>query len=230
MFRSSDNGASWIQVPNGLTHPVIRALAVSPIGSIFAGTGTNGIHRSADNGSNWSQVGLAGLSIQSITVNSQGHIFAGTSSNGVFRSTDNGQTWTDLSSGLTILRAAALAITPDGFIYAGTFGGAVLKSRQSTTSVQWTESNIPSSFALWQNFPNPFNPTTRIRFNVPRATFTRLSIFEPLGREVATLLEAELNLGTYDVDWNARGFATGVYYYRLQAGSFVETKKLILLR
>jgi lysophospholipase L1-like esterase len=85
-------------------------------------------------------------------------------------------------------------------------------------------------YALGQNYPNPFNPATTISFSFPTRSFVSLTVFDALGREVSTLLSERLSAGTYLRQWNAAGLSSGVYFYRLQAGTFIETKKLILLR
>ncbi len=90
---------------------------------------------------------------------------------------------------------------------------------------------ILTAFSLSQNFPNPFNPTTNISFSLPEKSNVRLTIIDLLGREVANLINnEERNEGSYSVAWNAATFASGVYFYRLQAGNFVEAKKLVLLK
>jgi hypothetical protein len=88
----------------------------------------------------------------------------------------------------------------------------------------------PERFYLFQNYPNPFNPSTRIEFSVPRSTYVTLKVFNLLGEEIATLAAQEFKAGTFTVDWNAKGVASGVYIYRLVAGSFVDAKKLLLLK
>jgi endoglucanase len=89
---------------------------------------------------------------------------------------------------------------------------------------------LPYSFELEQNYPNPFNPTTVINFQVSAHSYTTLKIYDLIGREVATLVSEELTAGKHSRHWNAASMPSGVYFYRLQAGSFSETKKLILLR
>ncbi|MER3525135.1 MAG: hypothetical protein C4326_14090, partial [Ignavibacteria bacterium] len=91
-------------------------------------------------------------------------------------------------------------------------------------------STLPSAFRVEQNYPNPFNPSTTIRFSLPHMTRLSLKVYNTLGQEVATLAEGEFAAGTYSVQWNAVGFASGVYFYRLQAASMAETKKLVLLK
>jgi len=88
----------------------------------------------------------------------------------------------------------------------------------------------PAPFTLYQNYPNPFNPSTVIRYTLPVTSHATLRIYNILGQEVATLLNEVKQAGTYTVDWSAEGMSSGVYFYTLQAGSFVETRKLVLLR
>lgn len=92
------------------------------------------------------------------------------------------------------------------------------------------EGTIPTEFALEQNFPNPFNPSTTFRFSIPTQSEAVIKVFDILGNEVATLMDEEKPVGTYELTWNAEGLPSGVYFYQLKAGSFVETKKMILLK
>jgi hypothetical protein len=85
-------------------------------------------------------------------------------------------------------------------------------------------------FALRDNYPNPFNPSTTISFQLPKSSMTSLKIFNTFGQEIATLIEGEKEAGSHQVQWNATTVASGVYFYRLQAGEFMETKKMILLK
>ena len=89
---------------------------------------------------------------------------------------------------------------------------------------------VPAQFSLRQNYPNPFNPSTTIQFSIPRAAHVALSIFNTLGQEVATLVSEELSPGAYTRQWNAAQTASGIYFCRLQAGGFTETKKLVVVR
>jgi len=104
-------------------------------------------------------------------------------------------------------------------------------------SVEQNNSLIPQNFALEQNYPNPFNPTTTIKYTIANVTLSGvegsrvlLKVYDVLGNEIATLVNEEKPAGNYKVEFNASNLASGIYFYRLQAGSFVETKKMILLR
>jgi subtilisin-like proprotein convertase family protein len=104
----------------------------------------------------------------------------------------------------------------------------------TATGVADAEPVVPGMFALDQNFPNPFNPSTQITYHVPSAARVRLTIFDLLGREVAMLVDEDRPAGTYRVTWRAAGVASGVYFYRLDArtenGNFVDVKRMLLLR
>ena len=91
-------------------------------------------------------------------------------------------------------------------------------------------SELPSDFSLSQNYPNPFNPSTNIKFSIANPGLTSLKIYNTLGREVASLVNEYLQAGSYDADWNASGNSSGVYFYRLQANGFVQTKRMLLIK
>jgi len=246
VYRSTDNGESWAMSNNGLTLPyIISDLTNDLNGNIFAGTGYcdygctgKGVFRSTNNGDSWVSIGLDTLAIFAIAVNSSGHIFAGTrnmydwpyATGSVYRSTNGGTSWQEINAGLANSSPiGTLAINSSGRIFAGTYGNSVFRSVGSTVSVKELTQDA-SSFVLDQNYPNPFNPSTTIRFGIPQRSLVTLKIFDLLGRELQTLVSEELNAGIFDVEWDAGRFASGVYLYKLQAGEFVQTRKLLLLR
>lgn len=92
------------------------------------------------------------------------------------------------------------------------------------------DSGTELCFKLWQNYPNPFNGTTLIRYSLPQTYFVRIKIFNILGRQVASLINEEKSAGDYKLTLDAEALSSGVYFYQIQAGSFIETRKMILLR
>jgi len=98
------------------------------------------------------------------------------------------------------------------------------------TSVQQTGLSIPTSYSLFQNFPNPFNPTTKIKYELPKSNFVSLKIYDMLGREVLTLVNQKQEAGRYEVDFNASNLASGAYFYRLESGVFKDIKRMILIK
>jgi hypothetical protein len=122
--------------------------------------------------------------------------------------------------------------TPNHRVYAAAAGWA----RSGIYILDWLTDvkndgpQLAQETMLNQNYPNPFNPTTTISFSLPSKAFVSLRIFDALGREEAVLVSGELAAGTYARQWVAPGLPSGVYFYRLQAGSFSETKRLVLIR
>ena len=133
--------------------------------------------------------------------------------------------------------AKAVSLDKDGNIYvAGTSTGdttgldfALVKYSPVINGIK-NEIDIPRSFSLEQNYPNPFNPTTDIKYSIPDNEFVELKVYDILGRKVATIEDEEEKPGTYDVTWNAINVPSGVYFYQLEAGNFIQTKKMIVLK
>ncbi len=228
VFRSTDNGNSWTQT--GLVDTAISSFAVNSNDHIFVGSAMGGaVFRSTDNGNLWIQTSLNNTDINFLAINSLDHVFAGSFS-GVYRSINNGDTWTQINSGLTNHDVGSLAINPDGYIFAGIWNEGIYRSTQSTiTNINETDQVI-HSLVLKQNYPNPFNPNTTIEFSLPKTEFITLKIYNTLGQEVATLISKKMTPGNHKYTWDASTFASGVYYYRVEAGEYVKIKKLILLR
>ncbi|MBZ0201410.1 MAG: T9SS type A sorting domain-containing protein [Ignavibacteria bacterium] len=122
----------------------------------------------------------------------------------------------------------------NSLVYGDTSGASALVGIVNINNV------IPKEYFLSQNFPNPFNPQTKIKFSIPllrgvtaeggRGVFVSLIIYDLLGREVATLVNEQLKPGTYEADWDASNFSSGVYFYKIVADEFTETKKMILMK
>jgi len=110
----------------------------------------------------------------------------------------------------------------------------VVNTSFAPLAVEWVVkegvSNVPSEFALSQNYPNPFNPTTLIKYDLPVDCQVRLEVYNILGQKVTTLIDGKQRAGYKTARWDASTFSSGIYFYRLQAGDFVETRKMILLK
>jgi len=232
VYRSTDNGENWIQINNGLTSLYIRSIAVNHNGYIFVGSGNDGVFKSTDNGDSWHQAssGLSHDHILSIAINQNGYLFAGTYG-GVFWSTDNGENWSELNSGLTGYTVYKLSINPAGYLLASTDDG-MFKSLNTTTDVNTNEINPPSEYLLHQNYPNPFNPNTTIKYQIPEISFVTIKVYDVLGKEIVTLVDEEKPAGEYNVEFRIDNLelSSGIFFYQLQAGNYIETKKMVLLK
>jgi hypothetical protein len=98
------------------------------------------------------------------------------------------------------------------------------------TAIEQNSIETPNQYELYQNFPNPFNPSTKIRYSVPQSSTIVIKVFDILGNEIETLVDEEKFIGTYELTWNAERLPSGIYFYKLQSGSFVETKKMVLMK
>jgi hypothetical protein len=112
----------------------------------------------------------------------------------------------------------------------GTVDDSIFVDNQTTGTKEKYTSNKPNKFQLHQNYPNPFNPTTTINYTIPNSSLVKLKVYDILGREVETLVNERKSPGNYSVEFNASRLASGIYFYRMQAGDFVATKKLILMK
>jgi hypothetical protein len=131
-----------------------------------------------------------------------------------------------------VTSSQALTITDTLFLVSGTLSGPYTAGTtvKVSTDVQDQSTGIPRAYSLQQNYPNPFNPSTSINYQLPANSFVSLKVLDMLGREVATLVNEVKNAGTYSTTWNAAGFGSGIYFCTMQAGSFSDTRKLILVK
>ena len=228
IYVSADQGATW--EAKGLNIPNINSVLYSNGGCMFAGTEDGILYRSCDNGVNWEDISIPDFIATSCMIfNSSGHIFL-SDSNGVFHSIDNGDNWTTLNTGLTETNIHTLRIDNDGYLFAGSASGYIFKSNQIISGFSESTTELPQSFYLYQNYPNPFNPSTSIRFSVSKRTLVQLKVFDIIGCEITTLVNEELEAGNYDITFNAGDISTGVYIYQLKAGTYMESKKMLLVR
>jgi len=254
VFKSVDRGKSWTELSLGFQIRSGTAIAVHPRNpdivyvAIFGyGTESGVVYKSTDGGLSWTEKsdGLRDYRprILSIAINPKNpnHLFIGTygadsAENKIFfRSTDGGDHWIDFASGLPTSGGATvncIAIdTLNDRVYIG------LASRQAglyvldaITNEESTHNEIPNTFSLSQNYPNPFNSRTEIKFEVSSGAYVSLKVYDFLGRHVATLVNAKKGPGVYRVFWDASPLPSGVYFYRMEAGNFADTKKLIVLK
>jgi hypothetical protein len=119
-------------------------------------------------------------------------------------------------------------------VYSGAFASeSVVKYVEVLDHVMTSnegELGLPKEFSLRQNYPNPFNPSTNIEFALPEQAVVSLKVYNLLGREISTLVSGKLNAGIHKIEFNASGLSTGLYFYRIQAGSFMQTKKMMLIK
>ena len=241
VFVSTDTGSSWSPVDSGLVSPgnirLIYSLATLVDGTgglhLFAGAIDTGLYESSTDGQIWSKVSYSPLADSQVNAMAESgtNIFVGTTSH-LYLSADFGLTWTTVDSGLPRIPIECLYANGTE-LYAGTDGDGVWRrplSEMITAVSQNPFDSHPKSFSLAQNYPNPFNPTTEISYQLSAVSNVTLKVYDVLGREVATLVNQKQSAGKYSVTFNGSRLASGVYFYRLAAGSFVSVKKLMLVK
>lgn len=248
IFISTNNGTNWTQSDSGLPGTPFTTVAVIPNGTsgmnYFAGTIKSyptdipihvfayGVYRSTNNGISWTAVdsGLPYGFVYSFAV-SNTNLFAGTSG-GVFLSTNSGTNWTAVNTGLPNNEEVTSLAVSGTNLFAGTYGSGVWMRpiSEMITGVTGKQDKSPASFSLQQNYPNPFNPSTIINYSLPKTSLVTIKVYDVLGKEVATLVNEQQFAGNYSVQFSGSKLSSGIYFYRMQAGNFVQTKKLLLLK
>ena len=244
VFRSSNNGVTWIDVNNGLTNLPVAALAVNGA-KLFAGTQGGGVFVTTNDGANWTPVnnGLSGLALNILSfVFSDNNLFAGTWQGGVYVLEENATRWTAINTGLmysmtqpsSVVHGLAIAGT---HLYAGTRGAGVWQRPLSEiiTSAGSISGELSMTFSLEQNYPNPFNPNTTIKYQLPREANVELIIYNLYGARVRTLENGIKPAGFHEVIWMGRDegdriVPSGIYWVNMKAGDSKKTIKMSLIK
>lgn len=243
VFRSTDGGYNWGSVTSGLPNRTITSVYVHPESSstaflTFSGFGAGKVYKTTNMGTSWISISgnLPDTPVNDILVYYPGvstSTYLAATDVGVFITNDHGTTWTELASGLPNTVAIHLDYNEAANrIRVATHGRGVYETTITTGVISYSN-DVPSAFTLEQNFPNPFNPTTTIRYSVPSGTVSQrvtLVVYDMLGKHVETIVDQPHAPGTYTATWDARGIASGMYLYRLTSGGFSATRKLMLLR
>ncbi len=231
--RSEDGGNSWTLISPSYDNAFVYNvwdLDVDKNDQVFAAT-SSGLFKWGGN-ENWTLVkGFPTTNTTAIVINNHPEppeYYVGTSGDGIFFSNDGGLTWTSYNNGLKKLSITKLVIGKSN-LFAGTINGGVW-STDLLVGIDDEKVSIPTEYNLLQNYPNPFNPTTAIRYSIPEHSNVTIKVFDVLGRKVSTIVNKSLLQGNYEVEWDASELTSGIYFYRMQAGEFVESKKMILLR
>lgn len=242
---TKDGGSTWQaavfnNVPSGSSSAALRDVVFVDASNAIA-VGDKIILKSSDAGATWEYVSLSDLN-QTLTAaavkNNKcwavGNKTSSPKSVALYQSLDNGTTWAnqvDYSIFDSTKAVNDVCITPNGSVFAG---GAVstIYTNAIPVSVEEENESLPSSFSLMQNYPNPFNPETTIKYSVSQSSFVTLKIYDVLGKEIASLVNVFMQPGQYSAKLSANNLqlSSGIYFYRLTAGSYQSIKKMILVK
>ncbi|MEO8512226.1 MAG: T9SS type A sorting domain-containing protein [Ignavibacteria bacterium] len=241
MISTSNGGINWIikDVNAGAYGPFsVQFSSDKQTGLYFAQTNpTSWIYRTTNAGINWNIFYTTTFYYSKSVrwVRGTSNIY-GSSEFVLIRSVDNGINWRQMTGGpgtnLESLDAVrinqgtiyALAVTYDRRVYK-------LLDTARVIGIENTSTSIPKEFRLYQNYPNPFNPKTTINFDIPKNSNIDIKVYDIMGKLVAVLSDNEFkNAGSYKVTWEASNFASGIYFYRIEADNFVDSKKMVLVK
>ncbi len=244
MYNTTNGGANWINAQFPEVVDLREIFFLNPTTGWITGK-LGRIFCTTNSGGNW-------ISQYSDSNSIYHHIVMRNSSNGwavgeceIVHTSDLGTHWNRqlYSYPLPLVQSF---FTSDLVGYVVGFGGTIYKTTNGgePVGIQPISSEIPIQFSLSQNYPNPFNPVTKIKFDIPTPLnppfakggtakpggFVKLAIYDILGREVIILVNEQLKPGTYEVAWDASNYPSGVYFYKLSANGFVQTKRMVLIK
>ena len=236
VYRSTDGGETWSSAKAGALRMLALAMHDDSVGIACSGAGADSdepgtFARTTDGGISWQMLpppmpdqawGAA------FPPGSKAWLTGGRT---VACSPDHGETWAPEQAEPFSGALIALSFSDSANGWMTTNQGEILHYRPLLTTVRLESSrNLPVQALLHQNYPNPFNPGTTIRYELPKSSEVRLSVYDILGREVTVLVNERKNAGVHQVRFDGTRFASGVYFYTLTAGSYTQTRKLLLLR
>ena len=237
LYKRTLNGTTWQSVDVSAVGQSIVKIISDHNGDVILTAYNGNIFRY--DGSSWSQIPkpttIGNLPIIEQSVVDKNGVLWGSFYNafnsvnrGVHFTTNNGTTWK--YAGLDSVGVSFLSTVGDS-VFAVTFiDGIFAFTTSPTVGVEHEQLHVASSYELYQNFPNPFNPTTEIRFTIHGSGFTSLKVYDVLGKEVATLVNEVKDAGMHSVQFNGSKLSSGVYFYTLRANNFFESKKLLLMK
>lgn len=219
----------WISQPTTGQTNSLAILFMDSLSGVIGGS--TGMLSTSNGGTNWIAGTVPGSgSINGFAVsNVNGEMFfsRGTS---IYQTINNGVNWVTSTTQTGTYNHMQRARESGNYnIWAVRSNGGISKYNYPI-GIKTISNEVPNSYTLHQNYPNPFNPNTIIKFDIPKSDFVSLKIYDALGREISTLVNEQLKPGTYETEFNGANYPSGVYFYKLISGDFIDTKKMILVK
>ena len=239
LLRTTDGGANWTNIDYGGEGAISSIQFLNEnIGWFYITTGPrpflnwDGIYKTTDGGNNWECYNLLPLGCVFGSIYFINEDIGWVIGNDNIKKTeDGGSNWTlQYNIPNTYLPSIYFVDSTCGWAVGG-MGTILHTTNGGVTFVEEEQiDELPTDFLLSQNYPNPFNNSCAIKYSIPKSSPVSLKIFNVLGSEIETLINEEKTSGTYELKWNAANLPSGVYFYKLQAGDFIQTRKMILLK
>jgi len=237
LYLSTNNGANWVIANTGLPSGYSVGCLATLGSNLFVQTGGR-LFKSVNNGVNWDSINLPESSLRgkvlSLFATNGDNLFMGTTNGFVYRTTNSGVNWNNISTGLPTTHINKMFIL-NNYMFLGTGLGndnsGVFKGLASGIVTSFNpQSEAINTYSLSQNYPNPWNPTTTIKYSIPKSGLVTLKVYDITGKGIATLLNENQSPGTYSIDFQGAELSSGIYFYRLQAGNYSDTKQMILIK
>jgi photosystem II stability/assembly factor-like uncharacterized protein len=235
ILRTTNGGTNWLVINTGSSQNGISQITMTDSIHVFAVAKNETFLRSSNGGVNWlsqSYGTLDGMSL-GFCYNAIGFMVCGKESPAQYKiskTSDFGATWTTTMSGTgKVYYNINFVWYQWGFLFGS--GGTILKTtNMGGVWVGKTGNEVPGDFSLNQNYPNPFNPSTIIKYQIPSNVNVKINVFDVTGKEISTLVNEKQTAGTYEVTFDASNLSSGIYFYRLTAGDYTKTIRMILVK
>jgi len=229
VWHSTNLGLNWTSATvTGITGQITGIQFNSALVGIVGGATMS---KTTDGGATWTLLAASGTGTIS-GIEGSGNDYWYVRGTTIYRSTNLGTSWTLSHTHTAAQNDISLATDGAGCMtgWSGGTTGTIAKMTGVPVAVNDPISNIPTAYKLEQNYPNPFNPTTNITFALPIAGNVELKVYDILGKEVASIVSGNMNAGTHIVPFDASALASGIYIYKLNTGSFTDSKKMVLIK
>ena len=240
VYRSDDGGIHWVH------RPPVRDFAYSALeerpGEVLAGVsylvGESGVFRSTNSGDTWTKTGLQDFAVVGLSSNRRGNVAAAVSDGnlsvcGVYLADYPSALWTHVNGSLGLKEVRSVAFTQDGHLLVGTMSDGIYRTTDPIQTIGTSvlnETHSSTAYVLLTNYPNPFNPITRIRYFIPHGSLVSLQLYDTRGILVAEFDEGNKGAGENEIVFDGSQLPSGTYFCRLQFGQNSLTKRLLLLR
>jgi photosystem II stability/assembly factor-like uncharacterized protein len=235
IYKTTNGGNNWT-IQNHPSGGTLNSIFATSTSAVWIGGASGTVFSTTNGGVNWITKNIdTSYSVLSVYFLNSLTGFVSTNPRNVFKTTNNGLNWIkQMVDTLSALNSLYFVTADTGYVCGS--GGKIYKTvNGGSIGIRKIDENIPDKFCLYQNFPNPFNPSTNIKYAIPsnvkrKTSNVKLIMYDLLGKEVTTLVNEKLKPGEYEFTWDASQYPSGVYFYKLISGDFSEIKKMILIK
>ncbi len=230
ILKTTNGGENWARQESSTHIPLLSVRFINPDTGLICG-GLGIIRRTTNGGMNWNFISGPPNDLGNLTYVTDQIAYAVGSNGIIVKTNDGGINW-EIQNSRTIHGLSGVYFTDSLNGFAVGDSGTILKTTTGgVVGITKVNNTIPEKYFLYQNYPNPFNPSTTIKFSIANNnSFVKLTVYNNSGKEIVTLVNGKLDLGTYEVDFDGSTLPSGVYFYRIETRNFIQTKKMIFLK